>query len=125
MCCYSDVINLLNYDLILGTPCFFQHRLHIGLNPTTVKVGSAQPLAIEGKQLHVLESRAADVLEDHLEQALKILRTHAEPICHEASDSPLPVSYQPYNSAEGSCQGLLLATLKVSRHAPRYLDGKV
>ncbi|KZT71104.1 hypothetical protein DAEQUDRAFT_779271, partial [Daedalea quercina L-15889] len=87
---YFDVVNLLNYDLILGTPFFFQHQLRVGLNPTTVEVGSAKALPIEGTQLRVLESHAAEVLEDHLERARHFLRQYAEPICKEASDSPLP-----------------------------------
>ncbi|KAI0074477.1 hypothetical protein K474DRAFT_1601376, partial [Panus rudis PR-1116 ss-1] len=56
---YFDIINLLNYDLILGTPFMFQHRITVGFNPTTVVVGSATAQPIEGKHVRVLESRAA------------------------------------------------------------------
>ena len=31
--CYFDVINLSNYNVILGTPFMFQHQVTIGLNP--------------------------------------------------------------------------------------------
>lgn len=88
--CYFDVVNLINYDLILGTPFFFQRQLQAGLNPTTVEVGSAQALPLEGAQLRVLESRAAEVVEDQLERARTYLCEYARPICKEASDSPLP-----------------------------------
>ncbi|EJF56250.1 hypothetical protein DICSQDRAFT_175052 [Dichomitus squalens LYAD-421 SS1] len=87
---YFDVINLLNYDLILGTPFIFQHKVTLGLNPTTLVVGSPQALPIEGRQVRMLQSHAADVLDDVLEAARKELREYAAPICKEASDSPLP-----------------------------------
>ncbi|KAI0794515.1 hypothetical protein C8Q74DRAFT_1194175, partial [Fomes fomentarius] len=87
---YFDVANLLNYDVILGTPFFFQHRVLAGLNPTRVIVGSNSPLPVEGKQVRVLESRAASVFADHLDAARQELRQYAQPICMDASDSPLP-----------------------------------
>ena len=87
---YFDVINLLNYDIILGTPFLFQHRVSFGFNPTAVAIGSASTLPIEGKQVRVLQSHTAEVLEDRLETARRQLREYAEPICKEASDSPLP-----------------------------------
>ncbi|PIL30265.1 hypothetical protein GSI_07443 [Ganoderma sinense ZZ0214-1] len=88
--CYFDIINLLNYDIILGTPFFFQHRVLAGFNPVKVVVGSAKPLPVEGKQARVLESRAAEVFADRLESARQELREYAAPICMDASDSPLP-----------------------------------
>ncbi|KAI0082075.1 hypothetical protein K474DRAFT_1611805, partial [Panus rudis PR-1116 ss-1] len=87
---YFDIVNLLNYDLILGTPFLFQHRISLGFNPITVSVGSPQPLRIEGKHVRVLESRAADVLDNHLDEARLLLREYAADICKDASDSPLP-----------------------------------
>ncbi|KAI0070206.1 hypothetical protein K474DRAFT_1609108, partial [Panus rudis PR-1116 ss-1] len=87
---YFDIVNLLSYDLILGTPFLFQHQVAVGLNPTTVVVGSDQALPIEGKSVRILASRAADLYEDKLEMARKLLREYAEPICRDASDAPLP-----------------------------------
>ncbi|KAI0077519.1 hypothetical protein K474DRAFT_1750949, partial [Panus rudis PR-1116 ss-1] len=87
---YFDIINLLNYDLILGTPFLFQHQISIGFHPTTVTVGSSQALPLEGKQLRTLESRSAEIYEDRLEEARNHLREYAAPICKDASDSPLP-----------------------------------
>lgn len=40
--------------------------------------------------MRILQSHAADVLEDQLEAAREELRQYAAPICKEASDSPLP-----------------------------------
>ena len=87
---YFDIINLLNYDLILGTPFLFQHKVSVGFNPTTVVVGSDKALPIEGKTIRVLESRAADVLEDELVRARQHLLEYAADICAEASNTPLP-----------------------------------
>ncbi|OCH93667.1 hypothetical protein OBBRIDRAFT_749080, partial [Obba rivulosa] len=87
---YFDIMNLLNYDLILGTPFWFQHQISVGLNPTSVMVGNPVSLPIEGKSVRVLESRAADIFEDELEHARQFLRDYAAPICVSSSDSPLP-----------------------------------
>ncbi|KAI0077429.1 hypothetical protein K474DRAFT_1595981, partial [Panus rudis PR-1116 ss-1] len=87
---YFDIVNLLNYDLILGTPFLFQHKVALGLNPTTVVVGSDCALPIEGKSVRAIASRAAEIYEDKLEMARKLLREYAEPICRDASDAPLP-----------------------------------
>ncbi|TFK79827.1 hypothetical protein K466DRAFT_467784, partial [Polyporus arcularius HHB13444] len=86
---YFDVA-VMNYDVILGTPFLYQHKVHLSLNPTKVVIGSAKSLPVGGPQAKSLESCAADVFEDHLEAARQQLRQYAEPICQEASDSPLP-----------------------------------
>ncbi|KAJ6523055.1 hypothetical protein B0H19DRAFT_1078033 [Mycena capillaripes] len=39
-----DIANLDSYDLILGTPFIFQHKIVVGMNPTRVVVGSPEPL---------------------------------------------------------------------------------
>lgn len=43
-----DIINISNYDLILGTPWIHQHKICIGFNPARVVIGSndVQPLKI-------------------------------------------------------------------------------
>ena len=43
-----DIINISNYDLILGTLWMHQHKMCIGFNPARVVIGSddAQPLKI-------------------------------------------------------------------------------
>ncbi|EMD34543.1 hypothetical protein CERSUDRAFT_54728, partial [Gelatoporia subvermispora B] len=66
---YFDVVNLLNYDLILGTPFMFQHCVTVGLNPATVVIGSDAARPIAGQRVRVLESRATEVFNDHLERA--------------------------------------------------------
>ena len=87
---YFDVVNLLNYDVILGTPFLFQHKVSVTFNPSAVIIGSQQALPIEGKAVRILESHAMEIKEDRLEAARQELREYAAPICKEASDSPLP-----------------------------------
>ena len=82
-------MNLLNYDLILGTPFLFQHRVTLGLNPTAVMVGSAISVPIEGKQVCVLESRAAEMYEENLEAARQHLRDYAKDIYTDAVNASI------------------------------------
>ncbi|KIY60872.1 hypothetical protein CYLTODRAFT_318097, partial [Cylindrobasidium torrendii FP15055 ss-10] len=37
---YFDVANLTSYDLVLGTPFLFQHKVSFGLNPCHIVIGS-------------------------------------------------------------------------------------
>jgi len=55
---YFDVINLQNYDMILGMLFLYQHRVLVGLNSPCVVLGSNEPLKMKGAQVSVLESRA-------------------------------------------------------------------
>ena len=41
-----DIINISNYDAILGTPFMYQHQICLGFNPARVVVGSDTALAI-------------------------------------------------------------------------------
>ena len=87
---YFDVINLDGYDLILGTPFLFQHKVSIGLNDPRVLIGSSEPLPMEGVNVAVLTSRAMDVLEEHLETARQELRDYSADICKKAMETALP-----------------------------------
>lgn len=87
---YFDIINIHHYDLILGTPFLFQHRISVSLNPTTVVVGSESALPIKGSQVRVLKSHATAILDHRLQDVRFELREYAAPICKEVSDSPLP-----------------------------------
>ncbi|KAI0070784.1 hypothetical protein K474DRAFT_1608059 [Panus rudis PR-1116 ss-1] len=87
---YFDIVNLLNYNLILSMPFLFQHQVSVSMNPTTVVVGSDQALPMEGKSIRVLASRAAELYEDRIEAARELLCEYAESICRDASDAPLP-----------------------------------
>ncbi|TFY69679.1 hypothetical protein EVJ58_g270 [Rhodofomes roseus] len=87
---YFDVMNILNYDLILGTPFLYQHRITIGLNPTSVVVGSNDALPLMGKRMRTLEAHAAGIVEDDLQKYRDTLREYAQSISTNAMNSPLP-----------------------------------
>ncbi|KAG6844130.1 hypothetical protein H0H93_016641, partial [Arthromyces matolae] len=87
---HFDVMNLSGYDMILGTPFFWQHRVMVGLNPQRVIVGSRDSLTMEGLDVQRLASRSMRVYEDRIEEIRKNIMEYARPICKKASDSPLP-----------------------------------
>ncbi|KAJ3518583.1 hypothetical protein NMY22_g13602 [Coprinellus aureogranulatus] len=87
---YFDIINLQNYDLILGTPFMHQHRAAIGLNPPRVVIGSNESLPMKGTGVKVLSSQAMSTYEDALEKARRDIMVYAEPICKKAGETPLP-----------------------------------
>ncbi|KAG5634969.1 hypothetical protein H0H81_000194 [Sphagnurus paluster] len=45
---YFDIANLSGYDLILGTPWWFQHGISVGMNPACVVVTYPTLVAIQG-----------------------------------------------------------------------------
>ena len=54
------MVNLNNYDMILGTPFMFQHYVAVGLNLTRISVGLAVPVdTMKGENTIVLASVAA------------------------------------------------------------------
>ena len=87
---YFDVANLSNYDLILGTPWWFQHRLTVGLNPARVVVGSNEPVPIVGDDVSKISSRAMEMLEGNLEKGRAELLEYAQDLCKELGETDLP-----------------------------------
>jgi len=87
---YFDVINLQHYDLILGTPFLFQHKIMIGFNSPQVVLGSIDPLPIEGTQVSTLESRATEIYSEQIERAREHLLKMAKPLCAPAGATELP-----------------------------------
>ncbi|KAJ7764778.1 hypothetical protein B0H16DRAFT_1883392 [Mycena metata] len=85
-----DVMNIANYDLILGTPFLFQHQIVFGLDPPQIRIGSTRARPIRGEQVTTLSSLAMDLYEDSLEVFRKELREYAADICVDALKTPLP-----------------------------------
>ncbi|EJD38758.1 DNA/RNA polymerase [Auricularia subglabra TFB-10046 SS5] len=85
-----DVVNLDNYDMILGTPFLWQHEVTLGLNPTRVVVGSAEPKEIEGAETFAIASSAAVVSDERLEDIRMQLKHEAQDLCKDAWLSELP-----------------------------------
>jgi Retroviral aspartyl protease len=61
---YFDIMNISSYYLILGCPWIYQHRVTLGLNPTTVVVGSDMSLPLNGDSVTRIALRAMEVYED-------------------------------------------------------------
>jgi hypothetical protein len=87
---YFDVINLSNYNLILGTPFLFQHKVTFGVNPPRIVVGSAPLLEMRGDGVTTLASCSMSLYEDNLEKIQEELRQYARPLCKKASETALP-----------------------------------
>ncbi|KAJ3474431.1 hypothetical protein NLI96_g12462 [Meripilus lineatus] len=85
-----DIANLDTYDVILGTPFFFQHKVAIGFNPSRVVVGCVEPEPIKGVETAIITSMAMDILEDELEKLRNQLRKEAEDLCTDAERTELP-----------------------------------
>ncbi|KAG6905014.1 hypothetical protein DXG01_005614, partial [Tephrocybe rancida] len=86
-----DVMNLSGYDLILGTPWFYQHRTMVGSNPTQVIIGSEEPLEMKGAGVFKLASQTMGLYEDRISEIQEGLMEYTRPICQKAAESPLPL----------------------------------
>jgi hypothetical protein len=87
---YFDIANVDGYDLILGTPFLYQHKVLIGFNDASVVIGSTEPMPIRGTQVTVLASRAMEAYSESLEQIREELRAYAAPLCKKAAETTLP-----------------------------------
>jgi len=87
---YFDIINISSYDLILGTPWLYQHRVCIGLNPARVVIGSDTSQPIEGSSITKLSSRVVEITKLSVESACQILIDYAAPLCKMANETELP-----------------------------------
>jgi len=83
------VINLNNYDVILGTPWLYQHQVCIGFNPARIMIGSDKSLPIKmGSEAKPLVN-AIDIT-SNVDAAREELRRYAEPLCKDDKDTGLP-----------------------------------
>ena len=87
-----DVINLNNYDLILGTPWMHQHQVCIGFNPARIIIGSDEPQPLrKGSDTKLMVNTIAVSDEDQkVENAREELRQYAAPLCKDMADTGLP-----------------------------------
>lgn len=85
-----DVINIDNYDMILGTPFLYQHTIIMSVNPPSVSVGSPKPLPISGDEAFVIEAKAAQLYKQEIEKCREILRQEAANLCKTMAETPLP-----------------------------------
>jgi hypothetical protein len=89
---WFDVINVAQYDIILGTPWLFQHQICYSLNPPSVEVLAEKPVEIKGVNIDRLQSKAAKLVDDDFEKLRRDLHAYAEAagLYVDPSSSPLP-----------------------------------
>ena len=85
-----NITNLDNYDVILGTPFLFQHKVVVGFNPPCVIVGMNSALALEGPDVVTIRSAAVDLFEDKVDCLRVSLRKEAKDLCPDTSKTVLP-----------------------------------
>ena len=85
-----DIINISNYDVILGTPFMYQHQICLGFNPARVVVGSDTALAINSGVDTKLMSAGVALEDRDIEYVRDELRRYAEPLCKEMHETGLP-----------------------------------
>jgi len=89
---YFDVANLSNYDLILGMPFLFQHKVSLTANPASVVVNSIESVPIKGQNVASIHARAVDVVEEGLEDIRQSLKSYAREkgLFQDPGETPLP-----------------------------------
>ena len=75
-----DVMNISGYDLILGTPFLFQHKVTLGFNGAKVVIESSEALPIDGPNFGKLYSAMAESVERDLDKIRSDLMAEAESI---------------------------------------------
>ncbi|KAF8079210.1 hypothetical protein FPV67DRAFT_1776248 [Lyophyllum atratum] len=78
---YFDICNISSYDIILGTPFLFQHKVTYGINPPRVVIGAPQAVPLRGDGTVTLASRAMEVYNESLDSVRHQLMDYAEAIC--------------------------------------------
>ena len=85
-----NIVNLDNYDAILGTPFLYQHQVAIGFNPSRMIIGSSEPLEMKGPEVTTISSASADLLNKGLDDLREQLRSEAQDLCPHTSKTTLP-----------------------------------
>ena len=88
--CRFDITNLDNYDVILGTPFLYQHKVMIGLNPPCVVIGSSKLVEMSGPDVITVCLAAADLFDDGIDKLQKQLRKEADDLCPDTLKTALP-----------------------------------
>ncbi|KAJ3560998.1 hypothetical protein NP233_g10469 [Leucocoprinus birnbaumii] len=85
-----DIMNLANYDIVLGTPFLYQHKVSICMEPPAVVIGSENPIPLKGPRIAKMLSRAMTTYEDKLEVIRNGLLSYTKKVCCDGLDTPLP-----------------------------------
>ena len=85
-----DVININSYDLILGMPWLYQHKVCLGFNPARIIIGHDEALPLRVSPDTRLLVHSLSMGDQQLEAAREELRKYAEPLCKEVHETDLP-----------------------------------
>ena len=85
-----EIMNIESYDLILGTPFLFQHRVSVGFNPTKLAIGANISETMMGPEVASIASMTATIVESGLDDLGRMLREEATDLCKSAEETPLP-----------------------------------
>ena len=85
-----DVININNYDLILGTPFMYQHQICLGFNPARVVIGSDKALPMKAGADTKLMAAGVSPDNEEINAVREELIQHAIPLCREVQETELP-----------------------------------
>jgi hypothetical protein len=85
-----DVANINNYDIILGMPFLFQHSMQLSFNTDSVVIGSARALPMEGSNIIMVGSVAADLVNTCMDELKAMLKEEAMDLCKTIKETPLP-----------------------------------
>ncbi|KAJ3568022.1 hypothetical protein NP233_g5992 [Leucocoprinus birnbaumii] len=85
-----DVMNLANYDIVLGTPFLYQHKVSICMEPPAVVIDSKESIPLKGPRIAKMSSRVMTTYEDKLEEVKSGLFNYAKKVCRNGLETPLP-----------------------------------
>ena len=85
-----DVININNYDLILGTPWMYQHQICLGFNPARAVIGSSIALPLKAGVDTKLMAAGMSPDDEKISAAREELNQSAIPLCREVDETELP-----------------------------------
>ena len=85
-----DVININNYDLILGTPFMYQHQVCLGFNPARIVIGNEIALPMKAGADTKLMAAGISLVDEEIDAVRKELVQRAIPLCREVDETELP-----------------------------------
>ena len=88
---WFNVVNLDNYDLILGTPFLFQYQVVLAWNPTHMSIGSTTSLDVQGEDVAIVASAVVDIFKDELKKLHEELWQDTADLCQDGACAALPL----------------------------------
>ena len=86
---YFDIMNLDNYNIILGTLFLFQHWVSIRFNDYRLWIESAIPLPITGEQVTVISSKVIDTYDQEIDKCRQEIKEYTKDLFKDTVDTLL------------------------------------